>query len=121
MCATIADASDATTYSPAPIPTISGAPFRATTSVSGSFSHSTQIAYLTLAVAEGLLVFTAGLLARVVGSVGERQRERVRVLGPAAPFAPSEVTDVPDGAAEQSGPARPPLVRSTGSAAVGRY
>ena len=41
----IAAASDATTYSPLPIPTISGEPLRATISVSGSFSQITAIAY----------------------------------------------------------------------------
>ena len=76
--------------------------------------HSTQIGYLTLAVAEGLLIFTAVLLARVVGSVGERQRERVRVLGPAAPFGSSPATPEPEAPAQPSRPAVPPLVRGDG-------
>jgi len=45
VCATIADASDATTYSPAPTPIISGEPLRAATNVSGSFWQITAIAY----------------------------------------------------------------------------
>ena len=42
----MAEASEATMYSSAPTPTISGLPLRATTILSGSSAHSTAMPYV---------------------------------------------------------------------------
>ena len=83
--------------------------------------HSTQTLYLVLAVAEVLLVLAAALVGRVVGTIHERQRDRVAVLGIAAPLqaAPPEPEPHP-----LEGPAaadEPVLVRSLRSDPAGLY
>jgi hypothetical protein len=88
----------------------------------GPSTHSTQTLYLVLAVAQVLLVLSAALIARVVGTIDDRQHERALVLGPAVPF-PSRA-QVPAGtgeAAEVSAAVDPVLVRSANSGPAGLY
>jgi Domain of unknown function (DUF4328) len=88
----------------------------------GSSTNSTQTLYLVLAVAQVLLVLSAALIARVVGTIDERQHERALVLGPAVPF-PSRVEAhaEPAAAVEPSTPADPLLVRAANSGPAGLY
>ena len=89
---------------------------------SGSSVHSTQTLYLVLVVAQVLVVLSAAMIARVVGTIDDRQRERAVVLGPAVPFP--GLTAVPAAAEEPTPTAAttdPVLIRSINSGAAGRY
>ena len=81
--------------------------------------HSTQTLYLVLAVAELLLVLSAALVGRVVGTIHERQRERVAVLGPAAPLRVPQAEAAPP--PEEPAATEPVLVRSLRSDPAGLY
>jgi hypothetical protein len=80
--------------------------------------HSVAVLYLVLALAQVLLMTGAGMLARVVGTIGDRQRDRAEALGPASPFVPSTPEPAPE-----SAPAlvRPVLVRSAEKERAGLY
>jgi hypothetical protein len=83
-------------------------------------THSTQTLYLVLALAELLLVLSAAMIGRVVGTIHDRQRDRVAVLGLAAPLAasaPPEEEPVPAEPVTRD----PVLVRTLQSDAAGLY
>ena len=81
-------------------------------------THSTQTLYLVLAVAELLLVLSAAMIGRVVGTIHDRQRERVAVLGLAAPLASAAA---PEEEPEPPVAHDPVLVRTLQSDAAGLY
>ncbi len=87
-----------------------------------SSTNSTQTLYLVLVVAEILLVLSAALIARVVGTIDERQHERAVVLGPAVPFpSRAEVAVEPGKTAPPVEGDDPVLVRSVNSGPAGLY
>jgi hypothetical protein len=90
-----------------------------------------QWGYLLLAGSQALLVFSALLLSRIVGSIYERQRDRADAIGPAAPTATSPGwrggSDAAADAAEEAESAQdgaepePVFVHALNSEAIGRY
>jgi hypothetical protein len=88
----------------------------------GTSMHSTQTLYLVLVVAQVLIVLSAALIARVVGTIDDRQRERAVVLGPAIPFPGlSAVPATAEIATPEPEATDPVLMRSLNSGAAGRY
>ena len=87
-----------------------------------SSTNSTQTLYLVLAVAQMLLVLSAALIARVVGTIDDRQHERALVLGPAVPFPTRAALAVePVAESEDPTPVDGVLVRSANAGPAGLY